>query len=111
MGDKNALFAVAKHESKIVGYLIYTKRGEHKGKPLYKAALMAVDPEYRGKKVCFDLRPFVYSHFPEPEVYLDTTTQLSNLSAIRNLIRTRKSLDSIQLVFYRRRLAGRLGSR
>jgi len=102
MGDRRALFAVVRDEGRIVGYLIYTKKGEHQGKPLYKAALMAVDPEYHGKKVCFDLRSFVFALFPESEVYLDTTTQLSNLSAIRNLIRTQKTLESIRLCFYRR---------
>ena len=101
MGDRNALFAVARDEGRIAGYLIYVKRGEHRGKPLYKAALMAVDPDCRGKRVYFDLRSFVYRQFSEPEVYLDTTTQLSNLPAIRNLIRTEKTLESIRLCFYR----------
>ena len=101
MGDKDTIFAVAREEGRIVGYLIYEKTGEHRGRPLYKAALMAVDPECRGRRVYFDLRSFVYKQFPEPEVYLDTTTQLSNLSTIRNLMRTKKNLDNINLVFYR----------
>jgi ribosomal protein S18 acetylase RimI-like enzyme len=101
MGDRDTIFAVARDEGKIVGYLIYTKKGEHRGKPLYKAALMAVDPEHRGRKVYFDLRSFVYAQFPEREIYLDTTTQLSNLSTIRNLIRMQKTLENIKLVFFR----------
>ena len=40
LGDENTLFAVMRDEGKIVGYLIYTKTGQHKGKPLYKAALI-----------------------------------------------------------------------
>jgi len=102
LGDENTLFGVMKDKGKIVGYLIYPKAGEYEGRPLYKAALMAVDPECRGRRVYFDLRSFVYRQFPEPEVYLDATTQLTNLSAIRNLIKTKKRLDSIKLVFYRR---------
>ena len=102
IGDENTLFAVMKDEGKIVGYLIYPKTGEHEGKPLYKAALMAVAPEHRGRRVYFALRSLIYRSFPEGEIYLDATTQLSNLSAIRNLIKTKKNLDSIKLVFYRR---------
>lgn len=103
MGDENTLFAVMRDKGKIVGYLIYTETGVHRGKPLYKGALMAVASEYRGRRVYFALRSFVYKHFPEDEVYLDASTQLSNLSAIRNLIKSQQVLDSIQLVFYRRR--------
>ena len=69
---------------------------------MYKAALMAVAPEHRGKRIYFALRSFIYKSFPETEIYLDATTQLTNLSAIRNLIKSKKNLDSIKLVFYRR---------
>jgi hypothetical protein len=102
IGDENALFGVLKNEGKIVGYLIYPKTGEYEGRPLYRAALMAVAPEHRGKRLYFALRSFIYKNFPEGEIYLDATTQLTNLSAIRNLIKTKKSLDSIKLVFFRR---------
>ena len=102
IGDENALFAVMKDEGEIVGYLIYVKAGEHEGKHLYKAALMAVAPEHRGKRIYFALRSFIYRRFPEGEIYLDTTTQLTNLSIIKNFIKTKKTLDSIKLVFYRR---------
>jgi ribosomal protein S18 acetylase RimI-like enzyme len=101
LGDRNTIFAVARDEGRIVGYLIYAKTGEHRGKPLYKAALMAVDPAYHGRRIYFDLRSFVYAQFPEREIYLDTTTQLSNLSTIRNLIRMQKTLESIKFVFFR----------
>jgi len=93
-------------EGKIVGYLIYPKTGEHRGIPLYKAALIAVAPEYRGKRIYFDLVSFVYRHFPENDAYLDMTTQLSNLSTIRNLIKAQRKLDNILLVFYRCRKDG-----
>ena len=33
--------------------------------------------------------------------YLDMTTQLSNLSTIRNLIKAQRTLENVQLVFYR----------
>lgn len=102
IGDENTLFAVMKDEGKIVGYLIYPKTGEHEGRPLYKAALMAVAPEHRGRRVYFALRSLIYRSFPESDIYLDATTQLTNLTAIRNLIKTKKNLDSIKLVFYRR---------
>jgi len=105
VGDENTLFAVMKDEGKIVGYLIYTRRGEYREKPLYKAALIAVAPEHRGKRIYFALTSFVYRHFPESEVYLDATTQLSNLSTIRNLIKSRRTLDSVQMIFYRPRQA------
>jgi hypothetical protein len=102
IGDENTLFGVMKDEGRIVGYLIYPKIGEQEGKPLYKAALMAVAPEHRGKRVYFALRSFIYKSFPESEIYLDATTQLTNLSTIRNLIKTNKTLDRVKLVFYRR---------
>jgi len=88
MGDKSNLFAVVRDEGKIVDYLLYKKTGEYRGKPLYKGVLNAVAPEYRGRRIYFDLISFVYKHFPEDEVYLDTTTQLTNLSAIKNYVKT-----------------------
>jgi ribosomal protein S18 acetylase RimI-like enzyme len=103
LSDENTLFAVMRDEGKIVGYLIYTKTGEHRGKPVYRAALIAVAPECRGRGIYFDLRSFVYRHLPESGAYLDATTQLSNLSTIRNFIKTRKVLDSVRLIFYRPR--------
>jgi ribosomal protein S18 acetylase RimI-like enzyme len=106
LDDQNTLFAVMRAEGRIVGYLIYTKKGEHKEKPLYKAALIAVAPEYRGRRIYFTMRSFVYRHFPESEAYLDITTQLSNLSQIRNLIKTQRNLEKVQMVFYRRREDG-----
>ena len=106
LDDRNTLFAVMRAEGKIVGYLIYTKKGEHKEKPLYKAALVAVSPEYRGRRIYFTMRSFVYRHFSENEAYLDMTTQLSNLSQIRNLIKTQRNLEKVRLVFYRRREDG-----
>jgi len=106
LGDPNTLFVVMRDEGKVVGYLVYTKTGEHEGKPLYKAALIAVAPEYRGRRIYFAMVSFVYRHFPESEAYLDMTTQLSNLSTIRNLIKAQRNLDSIQLIFYRPREDG-----
>jgi ribosomal protein S18 acetylase RimI-like enzyme len=106
LDDPNTLFVVMRDEGKIVGYLIYTKKGEHKEKPLYKAALIAVAPEYRGRRIYFAMVYFLYRHFPESEAYLDMTTQLSNLSTIRNLIKAQRNLENVQLVFYRRREDG-----
>jgi len=60
LGDENAFFGVMKDEGKIVGYLIYTRTGEHNGKPLYKAVLMAVAPEHRGKRIYFSYLIFDY---------------------------------------------------
>ena len=101
LGDPNAIFAVIRAEGKILGYMVYTKTGTHKGKPLYKATLAAVAPEYRGRGIYFSLGSFVYSHLPESGAYLDLNTQLSNLSTIRNLIKAERNLESIELVFYR----------
>lgn len=106
MRDPSSLFAVMRDEGRIVGYLIYTRTGEHRGKPLYKATLIAVAPENRGKRIYFALGSFVYRHFPENDVYLDMTTQLTNLSALRNLIKERRTLENVQLVFYRRKPPG-----
>jgi ribosomal protein S18 acetylase RimI-like enzyme len=103
MRDRNSLFAVMRDEGKIVGYLIYTRAGEHRGDPLYKATLIAVAPEHRGKRIYFALGSFIYRHFPEGDVYLDMTTQLTNLSALRNLIKERRTLEKVQMVFYRRK--------
>jgi ribosomal protein S18 acetylase RimI-like enzyme len=106
LGDPDTLFAVMRDEGKVVGYLVYTKTGEHKGKPLYKAALIAVAPEHRGRRIYSAMVSFVYRHFPVSEAYLDMTTQLSNLSTIRNLIKAQRNLDTIHLIFYRRREDG-----
>ncbi len=103
MEDGDALFAVMRDQGKIVGYLVYAKTGEHEGKPLYKAGLAAVAPGYRGRGIYFSLGSFIYRNLPESEVYLDMTTQLSNLSTMRNLIKAQRRLDRVQLVFYRRR--------
>jgi Acetyltransferase (GNAT) family len=103
IGDDRHLFAVARDGGKIVGYLLYKRAGEHRGRPLYKAGLMAVAPEYRGGRVYFSLRSFVYRHFPEDEIYLDATTQLTNIAAIRNLVKMHRTFDTVQLVFCRRK--------
>jgi ribosomal protein S18 acetylase RimI-like enzyme len=104
--DPDTLFAVTRDVGKVVGYLVYTKTGAHKGKPLYKASLAAVAPEYRGRRIYFAMGSFVYRHLPESGAYLDMTTQLSNLSTLRNLIKAQRNLDNIRLVFYRRREDG-----
>lgn len=111
MQDSNSLFAVMRDEGRVVGYLIYTRTGEHIGMPLYKATLIAVAPEHRGKRIYFALGSFVYRHFPEHDVYLDMTTQLTNLSALRNLIKERRTLENVQLVFYRRKKPGSFSSK
>jgi hypothetical protein len=103
LGDKGTLFAVMRREGKLVGYLIYRKKGEYQEKPLYKGVLVAVAPEHRGEKVHRTLQSFVYSHFPESEVFLEVTTQLTNLSAIKNYIRPNTTLDHVDLVLYRRK--------
>jgi GNAT superfamily N-acetyltransferase len=101
IGDARNLFAVMRDEGKVVGYLLYKRIGEYRGIPLYKGVLNAVAPEYRGKGIYFDLISFVYRHFPEREVYLDTTTQLTNLTSIKNYIKTQKTLDQVTMIFYR----------
>ena len=101
VGAQDNLFAIMRDKEKVVGYLLYKRTGAYKGKPLYKAFLIAVDPNYRGRKIYFDLRAFVYRSIPENEVYLDTTTQLTNLPAIKNFIKTRKTLDHVTMIFYR----------
>jgi ribosomal protein S18 acetylase RimI-like enzyme len=106
LGDPDTLFAVTRDEGRVVGYMIYTKTGEHEGRPLYKAALAAVAPEYRGRNLYFAMGAFVYNHLPEGGAFLDMSTQLSNVSTIRNLFKARRNLDSVQLVFYRPREDG-----
>jgi hypothetical protein len=106
LGDPYALFAVAMDEGKVAGYTAYTKTGEHKGKPLYKAAWAAVAPEYRGRRIYFTTASFVQRHLPESGAYLEMTTQLSNLTTLRNLIKAQRNLDNIQLIFYRAREDG-----
>jgi GNAT superfamily N-acetyltransferase len=106
IGDENSLFGVMKDEGKIVGYLVYAKIGEHAGRPLYKGALTAVAPEHRGKGINLALRSFIYRHLPKAQIYLDQTTQLTNTSMIKSLIGAKSHLESIELVFYRRREDG-----
>ncbi len=102
------LFAVMKDaEGKPAGYLIYERTGEYQGKPLYRGVLVAVAPEHRGKKMHRALQSFVYRQFSENEVCLTFTTQLANLSAMRNYIRPHTILDHAEIVLYRLRSEGR----
>lgn len=104
LGKQNILFAVIQNKEDILGYLIYKSVGQYKGKPVYKGVLVAVDQKYRGKKLHLALQSFVYRQFPKDSFYLETTTQLSNLSTIKNYIKSKKTLDCVELIFYRRPL-------
>ena len=105
MSDKDNVFAVMKDkEGKPVAYLVYRRKGNYQGKPLYKGVLVAVAPEHRGRKIHRALQAFVYRRFSENEVYLEITTQLANLSAIKNYIRPYTILDQVELVLYRKKV-------
>ncbi len=102
LGKRNILFAVIQNKEDIIGYLIYKRVGQYEERPVYKGVLVAVDQKYRGKKLHLALQSFVYRYFPEDAFYLETTTQLGNLSTIKNYIKSKKIPEHIELIFYRR---------
>lgn len=101
LGNDNTLFAVLKRKERIIGYCIFRLVGRYQGKPLYKEILVAVDPDYRGRKASLSLVSFLYDRVPEDQFYLDDTTNLTNFSALKNIIRQRRNLKRIELIFYR----------
>jgi ribosomal protein S18 acetylase RimI-like enzyme len=103
LGDGKSLFAVMIDANKLIGYLLYKNIGKLRQRELYKGVLVAVHPGYRRKRVHLSLQSFAYRHFLEDEFYLDTTTQITNIPTIRNYIKSKKALDRVEMIFYRRK--------
>jgi hypothetical protein len=100
--DDRAVFVAYEVEGKVEGYCIY-RRGEerHWSEAVYKGILEAVSPEFRGEKVQLAMQSYIYALLPEERWYVDNTTQLTNYAVMKNHVRFQKSLESIELVFYR----------
>jgi hypothetical protein len=101
LDNKDVLFSIWKREDQVIGYFIYKLAGHYNGKQIYKGILTAVDPEYRGHNAHLVMQSFLYGYFPEEQFYLDNTTQLTNFPTIKNHIRSQKTLNRIDLTFYR----------
>lgn len=101
IADKNTLFAVTRHKRQLAGYSFFYPSGTIGDIKLYKAILTAVDPEFRGYKAHLSMQTFLFDHIPEEAFYLDNTTQLTNIPAIKNNMNSRKTLDGISMIFYR----------
>ena len=104
IADKNTLFAITKYKEQLAGYSFFYSSGSIGDIKLYKAILTAVDPDFQGHKTHLSMQTFLIDQIPEDTFYLDNTTQLTNFPAIKNSIISRKSLDSISMIFYRQNL-------
>ena len=98
--NQSSLFFVLKKDQKIIGYSIIKEAGEKEGKKIYRAIFTALHPDYRGHNLYFLIQSFYCNYLPENRFYLDSTTQLTNLAMIQNQIKTQKTLDHIDLIFY-----------
>lgn len=101
IADPDTLFAVIKDRHSVLAYSFFKSYGRYRGEKLYKALLTAVDPQSRGHRLHLALQSFLLQSIPENRFYLDNTTQLTNIPAIRNSISSRKTLTSIGMVYYR----------
>ncbi len=101
--DDDTLFAVWEVDGKLAGYFIYKRAGTQEGELIIKGILAAVAPEFRGHKGHLFMQTFLYDLIPEPQFYLDNTTQLNNYPVIKNHVTSQKKLDRIALTFFWRR--------
>lgn len=99
--NENTLFAVIKHKNKVISQLSLRPSGFEQEIRLYRAMFPAVRPEFRGHKTHLALTSFLYDQVKENIFFLDSTTQLTNFSILKNNIRAQRSLKSITLIFYR----------
>jgi hypothetical protein len=99
--EKNTIFGCLKNVDKVIGYNIYKLKGLHNEKHLYKTILVAVDPDYRGQQAQMFMESTLLNYIPEDEFYIDDTTQLTTTAAIKNHIKSQKTLHNISLFFYR----------
>ena len=99
--EQNTIFGCLKNSDKVIGYNIYKLIGLHNDKPLYKTILVAVDPDFRGQKAQMFMESTLLNYIPEDEFYIDDTTQLTGTAAIKNHLRSQKTLYNISLFFYR----------
>lgn len=98
--DQNSIIAIAEDDKKqMVGYFIYKRNGDYNKLPLYKGILSIVTKEHRGKKLHLKLQDYLIAKIPFEEFYLDNTTQLSNISVIKNHIRSKRKLNLAFLTF------------
>ncbi len=100
VGDPRALGAVWIYEDRTLGFFLYKHAEDRDGIPLYKGILAAVLPEYRGHSAHLFLQSHLYARMPE-RVWLDNTTQLTNVPVIRNHMESAKRLESLAIVLYR----------
>lgn len=103
INDDRALFAVVEDAEGLAGYFIYRRDPDVDGLPTYKGILVAVEPRLRGQRAHLALQCFLYEAFDADVVWLDNTTQVSNLAVIKNHMASRKKLDEIVLTFFRKR--------
>lgn len=99
--DESTLFAVIKHNDKVISQSSFKPSGLEQGIKLYRAMFVAIDPKYRGYKTHLALTSFLCDQVRERTFYLDSTTQLTNFPIIKNNIRSRRSLKGITMIFYR----------
>jgi len=97
-----SIISVAAHKTcEVVGFFIYEKRGSRNDFPLYRAMLSVVNPEFRRNGIHLAMQSFILKQFGESGFYIDNTTQLANVSVIRNHIKSHRSLNFISLILWR----------
>lgn len=100
-GDPSSLFGVWRVEEQLAGYYFYTRKGEREGLPFFKGMLTAVTKRFRGHRAHLFLQTFLYDQIGSDELWLDNTTQLTNIPSLHNHMTSSKKLQRIELTFFR----------
>jgi hypothetical protein len=100
---EGSFFVVWTVDDELVGYYIYRRDADDKGTAIYKGILCTIATGARGHKGHLAMQAFLYAHLPDEEFLLNNTTQLNNYAVIKNHIFSQKTLEKIELLFFRER--------
>ncbi|MEJ7820912.1 MAG: hypothetical protein WKF85_01250 [Chitinophagaceae bacterium] len=103
IANKNSFCSVlSDNYNKVKGYFIYEKRGKFNNLPIYKGILTVIEKDLRGQSIHLALQYYLFSQLKDSAYYIDNTTQLSNISVIKNHIKSQRVLENISLIFFRK---------
>lgn len=98
--NEGALCAVLIEAGRVRGFFIYSAKGVHREKPIYKGILSCVDPVFRGHNLHLALQEFIFQQMiRDDSFYLDNTTQISNMSIVKNHFLSGRHPANIRLIF------------
>jgi hypothetical protein len=103
-------FVVWDVEQAVVGYFNYLRSGEYEGLRLFKGGLTAVDEPHRGRGIQNVMQGYLFNRFGVERWALDNTTQVTNVTVLKNHIRANKSFQQSTLTFYRLSAGANWGS-